>query len=335
MATVYGTSWNDDSIYYYLLTGGVSYHPKLTGTSDADAIYGFGGNDVLEGNSGNDYLNGGTGADTMYGGLGDDRYIVDNSSDKVVEKVFYSFNSFGIRIIQEGIDTIESWAGGSTTLSANVENLSLMGNDALYGYGNELDNSISGTNNDNVLKGYDGNDYLTGLGGNDFYMDGGNGNDTLDGGAGDDMLLGQPGDDVLIGGLGNDRLDGGSGKDKFDFESYTGIDTIYSFNAVDDTIRLDVGLGGAVGVFDRGLSFNSDGQLNAGWYFEGNGSNGNGNQWSGIYVDTSNGYVWYNPTSGVAGDSYHFATVDAGTIVGGVSSLTSSDFVAVHYHVLF
>ncbi|MBK7353405.1 MAG: hypothetical protein IPJ05_07360 [Nitrosomonas sp.] len=78
----------------------------------------------------------------------------------------------------------------------------------------------------------------------------------------------------------------------------------------------------------------TNGQLNTSWYFEGSGFNGNGSQLSGIYLDTSNGYVWYNPTDSTSGDSHHFATVDTATIVGGITSLSAADFVAVYYHVL-
>lgn len=347
MANIYGTNWNDNNTL-----GGfwpsLTYHPELKGTAGDDYIYGYAGNDILSGYSGNDTLDGGTGADTMIGGSGNDIYIVDNASDKVVENdLFYVA---GIPFYwSQGIDTVKSSI--SYTLPAYVENLQLNGA-AYTGNGNNLNNHITGTDGANSLSGFDGIDYIDGKGGVDF-LSGGNGDDILSGGndndylygdAGDDVLYGDAGNDVLyggdgndglVGGEGNDMLSGGAGNDEFDFESFSGIDTILGFNALEDTIGLDIGFGGGVGVFDRGLSFNADGHLSAGKYFEGSGFNGNGSQLSGIYVDTSNGYIWYNPTSGVAGDSYHFATVDPATIVGGVSSLSANDFVEVHYHALY
>ena len=327
MATIYGTGSNDNNSFSgtwpYLL-----YYSELVGTDYADNIYGFNGNDILKGKGGDDYLNGGAGSDTMYGGAGNDKYVVDSTSDIVVENVFYyNWGSF-----QEGIDTIESWINTYSPLPANVENLTLMGS-ALTGRGNDLNNSISGTSNDNFLFGYDGNDSLSGFNGNDVVF-AGNGNDSISGDNGNDYLYGEAGNDILVGGAGYDDLMGGAGNDRFDFETYkstAGIDTIYGFNAVEDAIGLDVGSG--LGVFRAGLEF-TNGQLNTGWYFEGNGFNGSGSQLSGIYLDTSNGYVWYNPTSNTAGDSYHFATIDTASVVGGISSLSAADFVAVYYNVL-
>lgn len=331
MANIYGTNSSDNNSFQGLWPYLV-YYPELVGTDYADNIYGFNGNDILRGKWGDDYLNGGAGSDTMYGGSGNDKYVVDSSSDIVVEYVFTYSTGWVIKTAQEGIYTIESWIN-SYTLPANVENLSLMGNYALTGRGNSLDNSLSGTNNDNFLFGYDGHDSLSGLDGNDVVF-AGNGNDMLWGDNGHDYLYGEAGNDILVGGSGYDVLMGGTGNDRFDFETYrptAGIDTIYDFNAVEDSIGLDVG--SSLGVFVNGLVF-TNGQLSTGWYFEGNGFNGNGSQLSGIYLDTSNGYVWYNPTSNTAGDSYHFATIDTASVVGGITSLSAADFVAVYYHVL-
>lgn len=79
-------------------------------------------------------------------------------------------------------------------------------------YGDEDDNTLTGTNGHDNLSGYGGNDTLYGLGGND-YLYGHEGNDTLDGGAGDDQLMAHDGNDILLGGDGNDTLYGGFGDD--------------------------------------------------------------------------------------------------------------------------
>ncbi len=120
---------------------------------------------VLRGNSYNNILDGQGGADTMVGGAGDDTYIVDNTGDTVVENA------------GDGIDTVYSSA--NFTLSANVENLTLTGNDALSGSGNALNNVILGNDADNTLWGNDGNDSLSG----------GLGADVMHGGAGDDVFF--------------------------------------------------------------------------------------------------------------------------------------------------
>ena len=127
----------------------------MPGNSTAEAIFGLGGNDTLGG--------GGGAADTLYGGAGDDSYIVNNSGVLVVEAA------------DAGQDTIK--ASVSVTLPANVENLTLTGNAALNGTGNELPNVITGNTGANLLQGGAGDDTLNGGGGPDT-LAGGSGNDT-------------------------------------------------------------------------------------------------------------------------------------------------------------
>ncbi|MDZ7855405.1 calcium-binding protein [Sphaerotilus sp.] len=120
---------------------------------------------VLTGNTGANTLDGGSGADTLVGGSGDDTYVVDNALDIVTE---YD---------GEGTDTLQSSL--TWTLGANLENLTLTGSAALSGFGNSLDNLLTGNSARNRLEGLAGNDTL----------DGGSGIDTLVGGSGDDTYL--------------------------------------------------------------------------------------------------------------------------------------------------
>jgi Ca2+-binding RTX toxin-like protein len=126
----------------------------LTGSN---AIDGIGNNlaNTITGNSGNNTLNGNSGNDTLIGGLGNDVYVVDSTLDVVVEGV------------NGGIDTIRSTA--SVTMSANVENLLLLGNAAITGSGNSSDNTITGNSAANIINGGAGNDTLTGSGGADIF----------------------------------------------------------------------------------------------------------------------------------------------------------------------
>jgi Ca2+-binding RTX toxin-like protein len=94
--------------------------------------------------------------------------------------------------MNEGTDRVI--ASISHTLAPQVENLTLMGTDAISGTGNELGNVIVGSSGGNVLSGLDGNDSLSG----------GIGSDVLLGGEGNDTLNGNAGDDSMAGGLGND-----------------------------------------------------------------------------------------------------------------------------------
>ncbi|MDK4539837.1 calcium-binding protein, partial [Kingella kingae] len=116
---------------------------------------------------GNDTLDGGEGVDQLSGGKGDDIYIVDNTSDTVTEAA------------NEGKDTVISSV--NYTLSANVENLTLVGKANLSGTGNDLDNVITGNRGNNTLIGGKGNDtyVFSKAGGHDTIITRGGGNDTL------------------------------------------------------------------------------------------------------------------------------------------------------------
>lgn len=107
------------------------------------------------------------------------------------------------------IDTVRALT--SHTLSANVENLILIGN-ATNGTGNSLSNELTGNARNNTLKGLSGSDTINGGSGNDR-LEGGNGIDVLKGDSGKDTLLGGAGADILNGGSGNDVMIGGSGRD--------------------------------------------------------------------------------------------------------------------------
>ena len=142
---------------------GTSGADILNGGAGNDALNGLAGNDVLNGNAGNDRLNGAKGNDAMRGGAGDDTFAVDSVLDIVIEN------------IDEGADTVRSSV--TYTLSANVENLDLVGTIVINGTGNELDNELIGNGASNMLMGKAGNDRL----------DGKKGADMLNGGSGDDI----------------------------------------------------------------------------------------------------------------------------------------------------
>jgi len=127
----------------------------LTGVMDLQGI-GNNANNIIVGNVGNNVLNGGAGADWMVGGLGDDTYFVDSQNDIVTE-------NFG-----EGIDTVRAFT--HYRLSDNVENLTLGGAESLQGYGNALDNNITGNVGDNLIDGGIGADTMRGGNGNDAYF---------------------------------------------------------------------------------------------------------------------------------------------------------------------
>jgi Ca2+-binding RTX toxin-like protein len=111
---------------------------------------------TITGNGGNNLIDGGAGADVMIGGVGSDTYFVDNSADSVVENA------------GQGSDTVLTTA--IFTLSANVENLVMLGSADLQGYGNADTNLIYGNTGNNLLNGNGGTDLMVGGAGDDIYF---------------------------------------------------------------------------------------------------------------------------------------------------------------------
>ena len=184
------------------ILNGANHDDTIAGNAGHDLLFGEAGNDKLTGGAGNDTLNGGLGNDSMTGGTGTDYYFVNSTKDTVTEGADPNFN----------FDTVESELA-SYTLGANVEGLKL-GNNAVSGTGNTLNNFLEGNGADNTLDGAGGHDGLEGGFGNDLllgqagedHLRGGDGADTLKGGIGNDHLWGEFGDDVIFGEAGADRI---------------------------------------------------------------------------------------------------------------------------------
>ena len=143
-----------DATISYRLTANVE-NLALLGGADLQG-YGNADANMLIGNSGNNFLDGDAGADIMLGGLGNDAYFVDNAGDQVIENP------------GEGNDTVFSTA--HFRLSADIDNLVLVGSTGLQGYGNSLVNLIYGTTGDDILDGAGGADVMIGGAGNDAYI---------------------------------------------------------------------------------------------------------------------------------------------------------------------
>jgi Ca2+-binding RTX toxin-like protein len=198
----------------------------IDGGTGIDSLYGDAGNDIIRGGADNDRLDGGLGIDRLEGGVGGDTYYVDNTKDQVLE-------AYG-----EGTDTVYSSAA-FYALSANVENLTLL-DAAVTGFGNELNNRISGNALNNTLHGMAGSDTING----------GDGNDSIDGGDGADTLNGQTGDDYINGGAGADTFIESAGNDIYIFDNVGdkiaaspdagGLDTISTSVSVDLSIQGEI-----------------------------------------------------------------------------------------------
>jgi beta-glucanase (GH16 family) len=133
--------------------------------SPTSTIRGTSRDDVLNGTSAANKLDGRSGSDTRSGGAGDDTYVVDRSTDTIIENG------------SAGIDTVLS-RSSSYALPGNVENLTLNGSSGQTGIGNALGNILKGNSGTSTLQGGDGNDILIA----------GRGATTLTGGAGSDIF---------------------------------------------------------------------------------------------------------------------------------------------------
>jgi Ca2+-binding RTX toxin-like protein len=183
---------------------------KITGNAGGNYLVGHEGNDTLTGNDGGDYLDGGSGADKLIGGTGDDAYLVDEIGDQVVESG-----------PSTDVDRVESFI--AYTLGKDLEELYLLGDAAIDGTGNSLNNTIEGNDKANVLSGLAGDDLLIGGGGRDLLM----------GGGGDDLLLADEGADTLVGGV---------GRDVFVFRNFSldGVDVIADYDGMPGGDVLDL-----------------------------------------------------------------------------------------------
>ncbi|HYD57876.1 MAG TPA: VCBS domain-containing protein [Burkholderiales bacterium] len=165
---------------------------EVTGTPQADVLYGSAlldriaaleDDDVVDAGAGDDEVDGGAGADVLIGGTGNDTYVIHDAADTVVE------------LAGEGDDVIESFV--SFRIADHVERLELQGSDDLSATGNSAANNLNGNLGNNELYGEEGDDTLAGFSGDDL-LDGGVGGDMLFGGEGDDFYVVDSLDDVVV-----------------------------------------------------------------------------------------------------------------------------------------
>jgi len=304
----------DGNLFDNNTTNGFDSDDLIVLDNGSDTSNGGLGNDLIYGNGGNDTLVGGAGVDTLNGGDGNDvitsdgdggTYRGDGGNDTL-------FSGLGPETMDggTGTDTIDHTAWG----------------------GNYVFNMATG------LTDFAGESFI-----NFENANMGAGNDSVTGNASANIINGGAGNDTLEGGLGQDTLTGGTGNDFFKLTEVSSItppspsplnpqsrDLITLFSVADDKIilanSLDSTLGGSIPLGIKGLSFvggNLPGNiLNAAQFFKGPGLDGRplGNA-SGIYVNTSDGNIWYNDFTSAG--SYLIANVAAGAAAG----MTNANFV--------
>ncbi|SFU83271.1 Ca2+-binding protein, RTX toxin-related [Aliiroseovarius crassostreae] len=220
---------------------GTSTANVINNISGFEGVIGGLGDDTITGNNNANIISGGRGSDYISGGGGDDIILPgalpgrstgrDYETDTLDGGTGFDIVSFeGESGEQIEIDLgakPEGWSYAraytyqqSSTVKETISYIKLRNFEGVVG--GQLDDEISG---DDVAN------YLSGIGGND----------RLSGRAGSDTLVGGAGNDTLIGGEGNDALVGGDGADTFIIggsnEAGT-LDTIYDFNAAEDTLDI-------------------------------------------------------------------------------------------------
>ncbi|MBL6454365.1 hypothetical protein JMJ55_03450 [Belnapia sp. T6] len=178
----------------------------LTGSHGSDSLAGGWNQDLLKGGAGDDSLDGGVGTDRLFGGAGDDSLDGGAGDDLLLGGMgndTYRIDSLADLIIEAGgIDTvIADLAGQAYRLPKTIENLILAGT-ATHGFGNALDNALTGD-------------------------------------AGANWLIGEAGADTLDGGGGADMLGGGAGPDLFRFAPGSGVDRILDYNPAKDRLLFE------------------------------------------------------------------------------------------------
>ncbi len=233
---------------------------KISAQHGNDIIFGDGGDDTIYGFVGDDHIIGGGGNDTLKGEIGVDTYYFSKGcgNDSITDINDYSIIRFLdgitpddlIASSSDGYDVVIGIKDTEDTICLkafrsnkkyrdfyfefdNGQKIHCMDANSPIGviFGDDTDNTISGSLNPSIIFGQDGNDTIRGTAGNDSLF-GGNGNDTITGYAGDDLLDGNEGDDTLEGGDGNDIYTFGEGY---------GTDTVYDYLG-SNTIRFGEGI---------------------------------------------------------------------------------------------
>lgn len=314
--------------------------------ADDDTLYGGSGNDLLDGGYGDDLLDGGVGNDTLIGGQGVDILNGGSGND-----VYYAEQSdIFFERPDDGDDTVISESDFRLDSAGleNIENLTLIGTGEFVGYGNTLNNIITGNLAKNVLNGLSGEDTLIGQGGDDtYYVDderdvvietADNGYDQINSGvtytlsanveallltgianingygnSSNNRITGNDADNILDGAAGDDTLIGGYGNDTYIVDS-TSDEIVESKYGGVDTVMSNISL--TLGVNLENLTLTGTVEIN-----------GTGNDSSNVLTGNSsnnilNGGAGSDTLIGGSGnDTYVVAQFETETIDGYTPSM--------------
>ncbi|MEL0211227.1 MAG: calcium-binding protein, partial [Novosphingobium sp.] len=202
----------------------------VTGSGQADALYGGSSDDRLDGAAGDDLISGGAGNDTLLGGSGDDVLIGGAGADSIDGGAGSNTASYAGAAAGVAVDLSGAAGTGGEAVGDTLTRISRL-------IGSAFDDRLGGGSGSEIIEAGDGNDTLIGSIGSDT-LDGGDGRDTvsysssgsgvtayLDGRSGsggdaagdvlisDEQLEGSEHDDELYGSEAADTISGGEGGD--------------------------------------------------------------------------------------------------------------------------
>ena len=201
-----------DTISNFANVIGSAHGDELTGSSDANSIWGLDGEDEIDGGANSDVIEGGGGADEMDGGT--------DSSLGTLATVVEALTQEGVDAASDTLSYASSDAGVSVNLASSrvsgghAEGDEIKVNRGVFDHDGKADTDPLDVSTFESAKGSMHDDRLTG----DHRVN------TLDGLAGDDTLKGGASADMLIGGPGADMLDGGEEDDEEDDMVPTGVE---------------------------------------------------------------------------------------------------------------
>ncbi len=226
----------------------------ITGSANADMIFGFGGNDLIMAGAGADTIYGGTGNDTIDGDGGAD--VIDGEAGNDVMRFTSAADLAGAATIIGGadVDTITLLPGATPLALVSAHFAKAIGFEALDLQGDSTLAVTLGTEtNAAFASGITITSRATATSLNlqgaastvGINATGTNNADTLVGGAVADTLAGGTGNDTITGGAGADNLSGGNGDDVFVIANGADINGLAETidggtHTTGDTIRVDV-----------------------------------------------------------------------------------------------
>lgn len=234
-----------------IIMSSVTYDMSVSATGEVENLTLTGAANINgTGNDEDNTITGNSGINTLAGGLGDDSYVVQSLTDVVLEAT------------GEGEDTVLSAISWALDNVQEVENITLLGTNAVNATGNDLDNTLIGNSGKNILTGGLGNDTFdigasaindtvsVDAGGVDTVKVGatysianridleniwltGTGLFNATGNANVNVLFGNDGKNTLNGGTGADTMVGGKGDDTF-YVDNAGDITLDAFTLMPD-----------------------------------------------------------------------------------------------------